>query len=128
MKRKRERAAAGRRKGAEIDRAARAARRTKYVLRLYVAGLTPRSTAAIESVKEVCEEHLKGRYDLQIVDIYHAPTLARGEQIIAAPTLIRKLPAPLRRIIGDMADRRKLLVGLDLIPRELRHRDGTAAR
>lgn len=98
-----------------LERARRARRSARYVLRLYVAGLTPRSVAAIESVKQVCEEHLKDRYELQIVDIYHHPTLARGEQIIAAPTLIKKLPVPLRRIIGGMADREKLLVGLDLI-------------
>ena len=86
----------------------------RYVLRLYVAGLTPRSVAAIASVKKICEEHLEGRYELEIVNLYDDPTLAKGEQIIAAPTLIKQLPLPLRRLIGDMADTRKLLVGLDL--------------
>ncbi len=86
----------------------------QYVLRLYVAGFTPRSAAAIENVKETCEEYLKGHYDLEIVDIYKQPTLAKGEQIIAAPTLIKKLPLPLRRLIGNMADQEKVLVGLDL--------------
>ncbi len=89
----------------------------RYVLRLYVAGLTPRSTAAIRNVKEICEEHLRNRYDLEVVDLYDHPTLARGEQIIAAPTLIKQLPLPLRRLIGDMADSERVLVGLDLRPR-----------
>jgi circadian clock protein KaiB len=90
----------------------------KYVLRLYVAGLTPRSTASIESVKQVCEEYLRGRYDLEVINIYSQPMLAKGEQIIAAPTLIKKLPLPLRRLIGSMADRKKVLVGLDLREKE----------
>ena len=86
----------------------------RYVLRLYVAGLTPRSAAAIRNVKEICDEHLSERYDLEVVDLYDHPTLARGEQIIAAPTLIKQLPLPLRRLIGDMADSERVLVGLDL--------------
>jgi circadian clock protein KaiB len=93
---------------------ARARAGARYVLRLYVAGFTPRSVAAIASVKKICEEHLQGRYQLEIINLYDEPTLAKGEQIIAAPTLIRKLPLPLRRLIGDMADTHKLLVGLDL--------------
>jgi len=88
--------------------------KARYLLRLYVAGMTPRSTAAIQSVTEVCEEHLKGMCELEIVDLYQQPTLAKGEQIIAVPTLIKKLPLPLRRLIGDMANKEKLLVGLDL--------------
>jgi circadian clock protein KaiB len=102
----------------QLEKAARAQKTERYVLRLYVAGLTPRSTAAIQSVKQMCEEHLKDRYELEIIDIYQQPTLAKGEQIIAAPTLIKKLPLPLRRLIGNMADQEKLLVGLDLRPRE----------
>ncbi len=86
----------------------------KYVLRLYVAGTTPRSQEAIQTVTSICKEHLEGRYELQVVDIYQQPTLARGEQIIAAPTLVKKLPEPLRKIIGSMADKEKVLVGLDL--------------
>ena len=86
----------------------------KYVLRLYVAGMTPRSERAIRSVMAMCEKHVAGRYDLQVIDIYQQPTLAKGEQIIAAPTLIRKLPLPLRKLIGSMAEEEKLLVGLDL--------------
>ncbi len=89
----------------------------KYVLRLYVAGITPHSEQAIRAVTSLCEEHLAGRYDLQIVDIYQQPTLTKGEQIIAAPTLIKKLPLPLRRLIGTMADEEKVLVGLDLRPK-----------
>ena len=86
----------------------------RYVLRLYVTGMTPRSTRAIENVRSICEEHLKGRYELEVIDIYQQPVLAKGEQIIAAPTLIKQLPSPLRRIIGDMSNKERLLLGLDL--------------
>jgi circadian clock protein KaiB len=91
---------------------------TQYVLRLYVAGMTPRSEEAIRTVTAICEEQLAGRYDLQVIDIYQQPVLAKGEQIIAAPTLIKKLPLPLRKIIGSMTDRDKVLVGLDIRPKE----------
>src|SRR5690242_7619831 len=74
----------------------------RYLLRLYVAGVTPRSSAAIRNVTTICEEHLKGRYELEIIDLYQQPVLAKGEQIVAAPTLIKKLPEPLRRFIGDL--------------------------
>jgi circadian clock protein KaiB len=86
----------------------------KYVLRLYVAGLTPRSQTAIKNIKKICEEHLNGRYDLEVIDVYQKPVLAKGEQIIAAPTLIKKLPLPLRRFIGDLSDSERILLGLDL--------------
>ncbi|MGD0089378.1 MAG: circadian clock KaiB family protein [Planctomycetota bacterium] len=86
----------------------------KYVLRLYVTGITPRSERAIRSVKEVCEEHLKGRYELEIIDIYQQPGALKEDQIIVAPTLIKKLPLPLRRLIGDMANKERVLIGLDL--------------
>lgn len=86
----------------------------KYVLRLYVTGVTPRSTRAIANLRRICQEHLEGRYDLQVIDIYQQPALAKGEQIIAAPTLIKKLPHPLRRVIGDMSDEKRVLLGLDL--------------
>ena len=99
---------------AKLEQAAKSGPDARYVLRLYVAGLTPRSVASIQSVKQTCDEYLEGRYDLQVIDIYKEPTLAKGEQIIAAPTLIRKLPLPLRRLIGNMADKKKILVGLDL--------------
>jgi circadian clock protein KaiB len=91
----------------------------KYILRLYVAGATPKSTQAILNIKKICEEHLKGRYELEVIDIYQQPVLAKGEQIIAAPTLIKKLPAPLRRFIGSMHDTDRILVGLDLKAREV---------
>ena len=85
-----------------------------YVLRLYVAGSTPRSKRAIVNVKKICEEYLKDRYKLEVIDLYQKPNLAKGEQIVAVPTLMKKLPPPLRRIIGDMADLKRVLIGLDL--------------
>lgn len=90
----------------------------KYVLRLYVAGMTPRSQAAIRTVTTICQEHLAGRYDMQVIDIYQQPLLAKGEQILTAPTLIRKLPQPLRKLIGNMADQEKVLIGLDLCEKD----------
>jgi circadian clock protein KaiB len=90
----------------------------KYLLKLYIAGTTPQSMKAVMNVKKICEEHLKGRYDLEVVDIYQQPVLAKGEQIIAAPTLIKKLPLPLRKLIGDMSNTERILVGLDLRPKE----------
>ena len=89
----------------------------RYILRLYVAGMTSRSTRAVENVRAFCEKHLEGRYDLQIIDVYQQPALAKSEQLIAAPTLIKKLPLPLRRLIGDMSNEDRILVGLDLVPR-----------
>jgi len=100
-----------------LEKAAAKQARESYVLKLYVAGMSARSEAAIRSITEVCETHLQGRYTLEIVDIYQHPELARGEQIIAAPTLIKKLPLPLRKLIGNMADREKVIVGLDLRPK-----------
>jgi len=87
----------------------------RYVLRLYVTGLTPRSVSAVNNLRAICNEYLEGRYDLEVVDIYQQPLLARGEQIIAAPTLVRQLPLPVRRIIGDMSNRERVLLGLDLV-------------
>lgn len=86
----------------------------KYVLRLYVTGMTPRSTRAIAQIKAICEEYLMGRYELEIVDIYQQPILTKGEQIIATPTLIKKLPLPLRRLVGDLSNKQRVLLGLDL--------------
>ena len=86
----------------------------RYVLRLYITGMTPRSTEAFASIKAICEEHLQGRYDLEVIDIYQHPSLAKDEQIIAVPTLIKKLPLPLRRFIGNLADCERVLLGLDL--------------
>ena len=89
-----------------------------YVLRLYVTGSTARSATAISNIRRLCEEHLAGNYDLEVVDIYQQPVLAQGEQIIAAPTLIKKLPYPLRKIVGDLSDKDRVLIGLDLQPRD----------
>jgi circadian clock protein KaiB len=102
----------------EATAAAAAHESGHYVLRLYVTGTTPHSSRAIVNIRKICEEHLHGRYDLEVVDISQNPTLAEGEQIIAAPTLIKKLPLPLRRFIGDMSQTERILVGLDLIKAE----------
>ena len=91
-------------------------RRPQYRLRLYVAGATERASRAILNLKSLCEEHLKGCYKLEVVDIYQQPALAKAEQIIAVPTLVKHLPQPLRRFIGDMSQTKKLLVGLDVQP------------
>jgi circadian clock protein KaiB len=85
-----------------------------FVLRLYVTGMTPRSTRAISSVRAICEEFLAGRYDLKIIDVYQQPTLIRDEQIFATPTLVKKGPQPERRMIGDMSNRARLIAGLGL--------------
>ncbi len=87
----------------------------RYVLRLYVTGMTARSARAVKNLQAICDEYLKGRYDLEVIDIYQQPVLTKGEQIIAAPTLIKKLPLPMRRIIGDMSNRERVLLGLDLV-------------
>ena len=86
----------------------------KYVLRLYVSGLTQRSSVAIQNITKICDEQLKDRCDLQVIDIYKQPVLAKGEQIIATPTLIKKLPLPLRKFIGDLTNTERILMGLDL--------------
>lgn len=88
--------------------------KTRYVLRLYITGMTPKSTLAIRNINEICELHLKSRYDLEVIDVYQQPTLAKGEQIVALPTLIKKLPLPLRRIIGDLSDTERVILGLDI--------------
>lgn len=89
----------------------------RYVLRLYITGMTPRSTEAFAAIKAICEEHLPARYDLEVIDIYEHPSLAKDEQIIAVPTLVKQLPLPLRRLIGNLADKERVLMGLDLRPR-----------
>jgi len=88
--------------------------KNKYVLRLYITGTTSRSVLALTNLKKICEEYLEGRYELEVIDLYKMPSLARDEQIIAAPTLIKKIPLPFRRIIGDMSNIEKVLLGLDL--------------
>jgi circadian clock protein KaiB len=85
-----------------------------YVLRLYINGSTLKSTLAVKNIKQVCEQHLNGRYNLEIIDICKQANLARDEQIVAVPTLIKRLPRPLRRLIGDLSDQNKVLFGLDL--------------
>jgi circadian clock protein KaiB len=88
----------------------------KWELRLYTAGQTPKSLAAIKNLKRVCEEHLAGRYEIEIVDLLKNPRLAKDDQIVAIPTLVRKLPDPVRKIIGDLSDTERALVGLQLRP------------
>lgn len=88
--------------------------REKYMLRLYITGTTSRSILALTNLKKICEEYLEGRYELEVIDLYQNPGLAKGDQIIAAPTLIKQLPLPLRRFIGDMSNKEKVLSGLDL--------------
>jgi len=86
-------------------------------LKLYIAGYTPRAVTAFENLKKLCEEHLKGQYHIEVVDLLRNPRLAQGDQIVAVPTLVRKLPVPVRKIIGDLSNKEKVLVGLDLRPR-----------
>jgi len=88
--------------------------KTRYLLKLCITGNTPRAAKALVNIRTICEEYLNGRYELEVVDISQNPTLAAGEQIIAAPTLIKKLPLPLRRFIGDMSQTERILLGLDL--------------
>ena len=86
----------------------------KWALRLYVAGQTPRSIAAFKNLSEICEQHLEGQYSIEIIDLLQNPKLAAGDQIIAVPTLVRKLPEPVRKIIGDLSNVEKVLIGLDI--------------
>ena len=88
-----------------------------YHLRLYVAGQTVKSLKALSNLKQVCEQHLAGRYDIEVIDLLKNPQLAAGDQILALPTLVRRLPAPLKRIIGDLSNTEKVLVGLDIWPK-----------
>lgn len=88
----------------------------RYVLRLYIAGSTPGSSRAVETLKAICEEHLANRYELEVVDVYQQPVLARDEQIIAVPTLVKRLPLPIRKVLGDLSDKQRVLLGLDLKP------------
>ncbi len=88
-----------------------------YELRLYIAGFTPRGARALENLRAICEENLKGLYRIKVIDLLKDPRLARGDQIVAVPTLVRKLPVPVRKIIGDLSDRERVLIGLDVRPR-----------
>ena len=85
-----------------------------YVLRLYVAGQTPKSVSALNNLKQICEDHLQGRYEIEIIDLLENPQLAQGDQILAVPTLVRRLPEPIKKIIGDLSNTERVLVGLDL--------------
>ena len=89
-------------------------RRAAYCFQLYVTGSSPRSLKAISNLKRLCEEYLQGDYDLEVIDMYKNPNVARAEQIVAAPTLIKRLPAPLRRFVGDLSNTKKLLIGLNI--------------
>ena len=112
---------AGKRKprsAGEMEQPASHSLQAKYVLRLYVRGSTLKSALAVENIKRICEQYLKNRYDLKVIDIYQQPNLARDEQIVAVPTLIKQLPPPLQRLIGDLSDHNKVLFGLDLKIRE----------
>lgn len=111
MKKKKEEA----KRSVEVfDQAISGRRKEKYVLRLFITGTTSKSVLALTNLKRICEEYLEGRYDLEVIDLYQNPGLAKDEQIIAAPTLIKKLPLPFRRIIGDMSDIEKVLLGLEI--------------
>jgi circadian clock protein KaiB len=98
----------------QLERLVRRQRTQRYLLRLYITGTTPASSRAVESVRHICEEHLRGRYQLEVFDIYRMPALAKDEQIIATPTLIKVLPTPLRRFIGDLSKVESVVFGLDL--------------
>jgi circadian clock protein KaiB len=102
----------------EAKKALRLVASNRYILKLYVAGQSPKSVNAIANIKKICEENLQGRYELDVIDLYQQPQLAQGEQIIAVPTLVRKLPLPLRRIIGDLSNIERVLVGLDIRTKE----------
>jgi circadian clock protein KaiB len=90
----------------------------KYILKLYITGMTPRSQEALRNIQKVCREHLADNYELEVIDIYQQPTLAKGDQIIAVPTLIKKLPVPLRRMIGDLSQEDRIIMGLDIKPND----------
>jgi circadian clock protein KaiB len=90
------------------------ARKAKYLLRLYISGSTSKSALAISNIKRICEQYLKNRYDLEVIDIYQQPSLARDQQIVAVPTLIKQFPPPQRRLIGDLSNSKTVLVGLDV--------------
>ena len=96
----------------------------KFHLKLYISGPTPRSENAIHNLRQLCEEHLPGRYEIEIIDILEHPQLAEDERILATPTLIKELPPPLRRLIGDMSEKDKVLVGLDIRTSKLNSIDG----
>lgn len=101
-----------------FEKALKSAAKEPYILRLYVTGITPNSLRAIENIKRICKDHLEGRFELEVIDIYKRPDLAREAQVVAAPTLVKLLPLPLRRFVGDLSDIERILVGLDLLPKQ----------
>lgn len=98
----------------EFEEALRDKKKSRFKLRLYVTGITPRSLESIEQVRKLCEQHLKGRYELEVVDLYKEPMAARNDQVLAAPTLVKLLPLPIRKFVGDMTREEKILAGLDI--------------
>ena len=94
--------------------------RAEWQLRLYVAGQSPKSLAALENLRRLCKTHLAGQYEIEVIDLLKDPRLAAGDQILAVPTLVRKLPEPIRKIIGDLSDEARVLVGLDVKPKDAR--------
>ncbi len=90
-----------------------------YMLKLYVAGQTQKSVTAFANLQKICDEHLKGKYQIEVIDLLKNPQLAKGDQILAVPTLVRKLPTPLKRIIGDLSNTERVLIGLDIVPRTI---------
>ncbi|MCB4791927.1 MAG: circadian clock protein KaiB [Elusimicrobia bacterium] len=94
-----------------------AKQKERWMLRLYIAGQTVKSMAAFANIKKICEDHLKGKYSIKIIDILANPRLAKGDQILAIPTLVKRLPPPLRKIIGDFSNTQKVLIGLDIVPK-----------
>ena len=107
-----------RKRRGEWERAGSHSRQKKYILRLYVSGSTLKSARAVKNIKRVCEQHLKNRYELEVIDVYQRPNLARGERIVVVPTLIKQRPPPPRRLIQDLSNRRAVLLGLGLSKRE----------
>lgn len=99
---------------AKTRRKARKAERARYILRLYITGQTPRSLQSVENLRTLCDKYLPGQFDLEVIDIYQQPAMAAAGQIIAAPTLIKSMPLPLRRLVGDFSDRERVILGLDL--------------
>ncbi len=116
MSASRRQTAAPSRRPAKASRSAPKTASQEYLLRLYVAGQTPKSLQAFANLKEICETHLKGRYRIEVVDLLQNPALARGDQILALPAVVRQLPPPVKKIIGDFSDAERVLVGLDLRP------------
>jgi circadian clock protein KaiB len=100
----------------EFERAIAESPEAHFVLRLYVSGMTARSRQAIDNIRALCQQHLAGRYDLEVIDIYQQPAKAKEGQVIAAPTLVKKLPLPLRKVVGDMADPGRIMLVLGIVP------------